>query len=60
MVPKHKEGSIVMSVAPSSFLPPQPTLLDLCFYSKEDKDTPVLAELEASQGVTLVPPSYES
>ena len=56
MVPEHNEGSIGMSVAPSSFLPPQPTLLDLRFYSKEDKDTPVLAELEASQGVTLAPP----
>ena len=49
-----------MSVAPSSFPPSQPTLLDLRFYSKEDKDTPVLAELEASQGVTITPPSHES
>ena len=55
MVPEHKEGSIGMSVAPSSFLPPQPILLN-----KEDKDTPVLTELEASQGFTLAPPSHES
>ena len=47
MVPEHNEGSIRMRIAPS-FLPPQPILLN-----KEDKDTPVLTELEASQGFTL-------
>ena len=59
MEPEHNEGNIGMSVAPSSFLPPQPTFLHLRFYSEEDKDTPVLAKLEASQGVTLTPPSHE-
>ena len=55
MVPEHNEGSIGMSVAPSSFHPPQPTPL-----RKEDKDTPALSELEASQGFTLAPPSHSN
>ena len=60
MVPEHNEGSIGMSIDPSSFLPPQPTLLELRLYSKENEDTPVLTELEASQGFTLAPSFHES
>ena len=54
MVPEHDEGSIGMSMAPSSFLPPHPTLLARRIRTVQS------LELEASQGFTLAPSSHES